>query len=861
MLRRIVAWSLLSAALVLHSRTAGAQDHFSDCVSVTGGSASIIIPATIWPTVDGGPIAEGDEIAVFTPDGVCAGVTTWDGLNAGITIWGDNSVTQAKDGFRVEEPLSFRVWDTSADQEYTNVTVTYSSSRSFHRAIGTYVENAIYSLASLSAVPTLQLPVSPALKSPSEGAYIQSSQVPLSWNAVPDAASYELQVAPDTLFTSTVLAVSDLTSENYEASGLVLGYQYFWRVRAVNSLGAGPYSAARSFWTKQAPPEVPVLASPPNGSINLSTSLTLSWHASAGAASYDIQVSSNPAFNQIVSTGSGVTGSGYQPEGLTYQSTYYWRVTARNSTGDSDYSETFSFSTAPNPPKAPMLRNPANGESGLVSPVTFTWKSVSGASAYDVQVARDEAFASLVVRENGIEATTFTSSDVSEAGTYFWRARSVSMYGIAGVWSASNLFTVIDDSGPIVSDPIDDQKRGQGHGPYQRELDSSPPVFATASSASKAGSSQSMLSYSVSSSNPEVAIAHLVEGSELVVEPGEPGTALVTVTAVDEQGEEASVEFLFSVSASPSMIVTPDRARHREDQPVVVDVLMNDGYLLGSAIATAIIEPTWNGTATIQGANVYYTPARDFNGLDSLVYRIHDDDGNWGQAKVYFNVTEVDDPPIFADPNPIIRPGTHQHIVVGREAGVGFDLEGHSASDPEGEEVLYAWEFALTDDFLSPIYTTEYIPQSTTYVEHESVLPMLKARGVEPGGYLNTLIRLIATDGTADAASPSRWITFVRDLSTGIDENEVPEGVSLDQNYPNPFNPTTTISYQVGASGPVELVVFDVLGKEVVRLVDGVQAAGAYEAAFDATELPSGIYVYRLRAHDEIRTRTMILTK
>ena len=90
---------------------------------------------------------------------------------------------------------------------------------------------------------------------------------------------------------------------------------------------------------------------------------------------------------------------------------------------------------------------------------------------------------------------------------------------------------------------------------------------------------------------------------------------------------------------------------------------------------------------------------------------------------------------------------------------------------------------------------------------------------------------------------------------------QVPNEYKVFQNYPNPFNPTTTIHYELPVAGFVTLKVFDVLGKEVKTLIEGYKTEGRYEVEFDATNLPSGIYFYRLRAGEYINTKKMILMK
>ena len=84
---------------------------------------------------------------------------------------------------------------------------------------------------------------------------------------------------------------------------------------------------------------------------------------------------------------------------------------------------------------------------------------------------------------------------------------------------------------------------------------------------------------------------------------------------------------------------------------------------------------------------------------------------------------------------------------------------------------------------------------------------------------------------------------------------------ALEQNYPNPFNPTTTIRYSLKETGKVSLRVYDVMGREVKVLVDGVQGAGEYSVVMDAMGLSSGVYVYQLRAGGLLLTRKMMLVK
>lgn len=88
-----------------------------------------------------------------------------------------------------------------------------------------------------------------------------------------------------------------------------------------------------------------------------------------------------------------------------------------------------------------------------------------------------------------------------------------------------------------------------------------------------------------------------------------------------------------------------------------------------------------------------------------------------------------------------------------------------------------------------------------------------------------------------------------------------PSNVELGQNYPNPFNPTTNIPIHLSGSGNVKLIVFDVLGRKVATLIDGMMRAGNHQVNFNATKLASGIYFYRLKMGNKVMVRKMLLIK
>ncbi len=141
------------------------------------------------------------------------------------------------------------------------------------------------------------------------------------------------------------------------------------------------------------------------------------------------------------------------------------------------------------------------------------------------------------------------------------------------------------------------------------------------------------------------------------------------------------------------------------------------------------------------------------------------------------------------------------------------------------------------------------------------------------GGYGNNHVENIddssptaTLDNQFGSINPNFYKNWNYDTKTAVTgvataDGLIPMVYSLEQNYPNPFNPTTTIKYSLPNAGKVMLTVYNVLGQEVLTLVNGTQNAGVYTATFDASRLASGMYIYRIEAGSFNAVKKMMLVK
>jgi hypothetical protein len=187
-------------------------------------------------------------------------------------------------------------------------------------------------------------------------------------------------------------------------------------------------------------PDLPTPASPADGSAGISTEPTLRWNAASGAASYRLQISTDPTFSTITMNDSMLTVPSHRVTGLSRGTTYFWRVRANDSYGRSGWSAILSFTTVVPPPEAPTPSAPINGSTGITTEPMLCWDPPPHATSYQLQVATDSSFSAIIFDKKGITSTFYPDSGLTIGTRYYWRVNASNAGGTSD-WSRTRTFT------------------------------------------------------------------------------------------------------------------------------------------------------------------------------------------------------------------------------------------------------------------------------------------------------------------------------------------------------------------------------------------------------------------------------------
>ena len=680
-------------------------------------------------------------------------------------------------------------------------------------------------------------PGTPALTSPSNGALAVSITPTFVWGAVTKglgktqdgstaATSYDLEVATDGNFNNKVVSETGIAGTSYDEAELANGVQYFWRVRGVNEAGAGPFSSTFNFITVAGGSQQVTLVSPANESTEVDLSPTLRWNSISGAATYHLQVSKVPNFTTLVLNLPSVGGTEFQTTDLDGSTKHYWRVRATNS-GAENWSAAWSFTTGSGTPDTVTLVSPIDGATNVDLDLMLSWNQALKADAYDLQVATDNGFNNIVV-DAGTSGTSRMLTELVHGQVYYWRVRGTNSVA-DGEWSTIRGFITerggdtqvlqISPEGGTTGVPLETElvwHSVPGAASYHVQV-ATTFSFQLGSIRYEASQHPDTV-FQLVDLGPDSTFAWRVKASNAGVNNWSMTASFVTGKGVPSQVVlESPLDEAVEVDLEPELIWTiPTRATSFNLQVALDEnfstVLVSETGLTEVSFTLPQLDPATDYFWRVQGQN-------------------QDGVGDWSETRT-FTTIGVEPPvaPLLISP-------------LNGAAEVSF-------------KPLFSWDASET--------ATSYKLEVATSAEFTTVTvavvvaqPFYQASALSLGE--DYFWRVEARN--AGGSNVSDVWKFTTVVETAAEDEEIPEDFSLSQNYPNPFNPSTSIEFAMPRAGRASLVIYDVRGEEVARLVDGFRSAGRHAVRWDAGFLPSGVYLYRFQADGFSEVRKLTLTK
>ena len=391
-----------------------------------------------------------DQVSLYSPSDNTTGAYTRQSL------WWYNS--QGSKGYIIE-------LDTAADFSsplLRTITLTRDSSNTsttqwgwtlYNLRYGTTYHWRVRSYNSVdtsgwSAVRTLTTTNKVALVSPSNGATGRAvGGQYIYWDNSEGATRYLIQIDTSATFSSPLLqsitsnrdsSNTSATSWGWNLNDLRYGTTYYWRVKAYHYADSSEWSDVWHFTTVYNTTELPVLLSPANDSVGVEfNAVSFVWQAMDNMQGYHYEVSPHSTFDTLVASGN-TTLTFTAMLGATPSTTYYWRVRGYNAQGNTQWSNTWHFTTADVMLTAPVHAAPADGAS-TAADVDIAWHPVFGAVTYDLQVSLDNTFGGAVSNFNTAD-THYAVSGLPLSMDFYWRVRSNNGNAVSD-WSSPWSFT------------------------------------------------------------------------------------------------------------------------------------------------------------------------------------------------------------------------------------------------------------------------------------------------------------------------------------------------------------------------------------------------------------------------------------
>ena len=711
--------------------------------------------------------------------------------------------------------------------------------------------------------------------------------------------SYGTQTTQQTLAAGTQAIPVTASILNLSA-----GTTYNFRIVAINANGR-TNGANQTFTTATSPLTAPTLLAPANGATVPFARVNFSISAVTGATSYRIEI--DPSGQDFTSS-DVLSATSPNPNGmfadtsvLSPNTTYAWRARASDANGNGPFSAVFTFRTAATAaPTAPTLLSPANGATNQrVDTVQVSWTAVTGATAYRLQVATENTFASPTINQvfTGTVVNVFNNTPNTQ---YFWRVRVETP--IAGTYASAFSFTT-GSSGGGTGGTVSINAN-----PRTIEFPANP-VARDYKLVGIPGNLSDGINIGGSNVNP-IRLRNIIssgtQGRDWRVFR-DNGAASDFLEELSGESTIFNGEGLWMIGRGNITIpAITGSVTLRPDRTFLLPMNFNAWNIIVSpfnaSVSVADIRRANNlpdNQQFFRWSNGGFTPAVALEPFEGLYYREGRGQGLFIPAPTT-GAALPDQTVQFMAASPTaseaalynwrvqlsfetdVNSDRYNFIGVAPTAKQGFDnLDGYKPPMVFDAGFLYfphrEWNdkySRFNEDYRPTIgdgqvweFETRHPRQSISAIHFGNLASV-------PSEYEVYLVNLANSSTAIDLRRNSEYrfqhIGEVMRFKLLIGKREFvaaqigavqPRTFELSQNYPNPFNPSTVISYQLPVGSEVSLKVYDMLGRELQTLVNTRQDAGRYTVLFNATSLASGLYFYRLQAGTFVETRKMTLVK
>jgi hypothetical protein len=282
----------------------------------------------------------------------------------------------------------------------------------------------------------------PKLTLPTNGDTLAPTKGILRWEEVPFATGYVLQITTDPNFEFGIISHSLPKTTFFVYSQFIHSMTYYWRVKAIEANSESPWSEIHSFTTV---PEnfltPPILIYPRDNTKNFRLSDKLIWLGDQSANTYQVQISTDLVFINIIQDQT-TTDTSFGITLLPYGTKFYWRVRSINDKMQSNWSQTYSFTTAL---RTPSLFSPLDKSENLTLPIEFVWERTGSNIFFKLQVAYDKDFEFVTQEMISYDNNNVTIQTLPEDTWLYWRVMSYNS-ALESDWSTARTFKIAKTS-------------------------------------------------------------------------------------------------------------------------------------------------------------------------------------------------------------------------------------------------------------------------------------------------------------------------------------------------------------------------------------------------------------------------------